>query len=84
MAALTEEDPLQTLVIALTQRFADIQVAEKHVADTELHSATESSSSRAPALHTADGTGQRAGRPKRQTQLAVMQPRIAERSDDEE
>ena len=83
MAVLSEEYPLPTPVRALTQRFADMQVAERHVADTVLQSATVPSSSKAPALHTADGTSRRAGRPKRQTQLAVTPPRIAEGSDDE-
>ena len=78
----TKEDPQPTPVSVLTRQFADMQVAERHVADTVMQAASGPSSSGITALQTTASTSRRVGKQKKHPHLAVTPPRIAEGSDD--
>ena len=77
-----EEDPQQTPVSVLTRQFADMQVAERHVADTVMQAASGPSSSGITALPTTANLSRRVGKQKKHPHLAVSLPRTAEESDD--
>ena len=78
----TEEDPQPTPVSVLTRQFADMQVAERHVADTVMQAASGPSASGITALPTTASINRRVGKQKKHPHLAVTPPHIAEESDE--
>ena len=77
-----DEDPLSTPVPALTAKFANMKVAEKHEANTVMQAnANGPSSSGTTALQTVERTRKRTGKPKKHPHLAVTPPRITNSDD---